>query len=65
MWWHTPLLYNPDNFLANPHNVFGKVASFNMVCLPRESATMIEGLPEIASPQAASALLRDAAEREP
>lgn len=58
MWWHTPSLYNPANFRANPHNVFGNVASFNMLCLPRESTTTIQGLREIASPQEASALLR-------
>ncbi len=58
MWWHTPPLYNPTNFLANPHNVFGNVASFNMLCLPREMATQVQGMPEIVSPQAASAVLR-------
>jgi FkbM family methyltransferase len=58
MWWHTPPLYNPANFLANPHNVFGNVASFNMLCLPREMATQVQGMPEIVSPQAASAVLR-------
>ncbi len=58
MWWHTPQLYNPANFLGNPHNVFGNVASFNMLCLPREMATRVQGLTEIATPQEASALLR-------
>jgi FkbM family methyltransferase len=58
MWWHTPQLYNPANFLGNPHNVFGNVASFNMLCLPREMATQVKGLTEITSPQEASALLR-------
>ena len=58
MWWHTPSLYNPANFFGNPHNVFGNVASFNMLCLPRESTTTIKDLREIASPQEASALLR-------
>jgi FkbM family methyltransferase len=58
MWWHTPPLYNPANFFANPTNVFGNVASFNMLCLPRESATTTQGLREIASPQEAAALLR-------
>jgi FkbM family methyltransferase len=58
MWWHTPSLYNPANFLGNSTNVFGNVASFNMLCLPRESTTVIQGLREITSPQEASALLR-------
>jgi FkbM family methyltransferase len=58
MWWHTPQLYNPANFLANPQNVFGNVASFNMLCLPREMATQVQGMREVTSPQEASALLR-------
>jgi FkbM family methyltransferase len=58
MWWHTPPLYNAANFLGNPQNVFGNIMSFNMVCLPRETATPPRGLHEIASPQEASAFLR-------
>jgi FkbM family methyltransferase len=58
MWWHVPPLYNPANFLGNPTNVFGNVASFNMLCVPREMATQVSGMPEITSPQEASAFLR-------
>ena len=58
MWWHTPPLFNPANFLGNPTNVFGNIVSFNMLCLPRESTTAIQGMPEVGSPQEAAALLR-------
>jgi len=58
MWWHTPPLYNPSNFLGNPQNVFGNILSFNMLCLPREITTPPVGMREIASPQEASAFLR-------
>jgi FkbM family methyltransferase len=58
MWWHTPPLYNAANFLGNPQNVFGNILSFNMVCLPRETAVPPQGLREIASPQEAPAFLR-------
>ena len=58
MWWHTPPLYNPANFLGNPQNVFGNIVSFNMLCLPRESAVPPQGLREIASPQEAATFLR-------
>jgi hypothetical protein len=34
------------------------VGSFNMLCLPHEMATQVQGMPEITSPQEASALLR-------
>ena len=58
MWWHTPPLYNPANFLGNPQNVFGNIVSFNMLCLPRETAAPPQGLREIATPQEASGFLR-------
>jgi FkbM family methyltransferase len=65
MWWHVPPLYNSANFLGNPQNVFGSVASFNMLCLPRESATTTQGMREITSPQEASAFLRGLAKATP
>jgi FkbM family methyltransferase len=58
MWWHMPPLFNAANFFGNPTNVFGNIVSFNMLCLPRESTTAIQGMSEITSPQEASALLR-------
>jgi FkbM family methyltransferase len=58
MWWHTPPLYNPKNLLGNPQDVFGNVVSVNMLCLPREFTTQMQGLREIGSPQEASAFLR-------
>lgn len=34
--WHTPLLFNPDNWLGNSVNVWNKeIASFNMLCGPK------------------------------
>jgi len=35
LFWHTPPLFHPENFFGNPHNVFGDIASLNMVCVPR------------------------------
>ena len=46
MFWHRPPLFNPDNFLKNPENVFGGVASINMVCVPKHTAGSI-GLPRV------------------
>ena len=31
--WHRPWLYNPDNFLGNPHNEYPNVMSQNMLCI--------------------------------
>ncbi len=35
MFWHMPLLYQPNNFAGNPDNVFGTMGSFNMFCVPK------------------------------
>jgi FkbM family methyltransferase len=35
--WHTPRLYNPDNFFQNPENIYGDVVALNRICLPRGS----------------------------
>ena len=58
LWWHTPPLFNPDNFLRNPNNIFGRIMSFNMLCLPREAADAPADLREIVQPGDASAFLR-------
>ena len=50
MWWHLPWLFNPHNFAEDPANIFGNIASFNLICLPRESAPDdIEGGVEVKS----------------
>jgi FkbM family methyltransferase len=58
LWWHTPPLFNPDNFRRNPNNLFGRIMSFNMLCLPREMADAPTDLREIVQPSDASAFLR-------
>jgi len=36
IYFHAPPLYNRDNYLNNPRNEFGPVASINMMCWPVE-----------------------------
>lgn len=36
LWWHTPPIFNPHNFLGVAQNIYGKVASFNMLGVPKE-----------------------------
>ncbi len=62
LWWHTPPLFNPENFLRNPQNHLGRIMSFNMLCVPREAAEAPADLREIASPIEASAFLRNMAQ---
>lgn len=38
IWWHLPWLYNPANIAGDSENVFPNIASFNVLCLPREAA---------------------------
>ena len=46
-YWHTPGLYSPSNFNRVEHNIFGGAASLNMLCLPRENSSTVQGLVEI------------------
>lgn len=43
--WHCPPYFNPDNFLRRADNLFGNLASRNMLCLPEEGRWSVEGLP--------------------
>lgn len=36
MFWHRAPLFNPGNFNGNGENVFGRIISLNMLCLPSE-----------------------------
>jgi FkbM family methyltransferase len=38
MWWHMPWLYNPGNLAGDSENLFPGIASFNLICIPREAA---------------------------
>ena len=50
LWWHLPPLFNPNNFAGNRENVFGNIVSVNLLCIPKEAATNIDGLREVLSP---------------
>jgi len=48
LWWHTPALYSPGNFFANPENIFAGVHSVNMLCV-HSSVTTTVPLKEVTS----------------
>jgi FkbM family methyltransferase len=50
LYWHTPPLFNPDNFYGNPHNAFPGILSLNMLCLPRQTSFTLSGFKEITDP---------------
>lgn len=47
LWWHTPALFNPNNYRAETENIYGNVASFNMVGFPKEFDVSVQGASEI------------------
>jgi len=47
MWWHLPYLYNPDNFARNGNNVFGRILSINLLCVPAETNINIADMREV------------------
>jgi FkbM family methyltransferase len=47
LFWHTPSLFSPGNFRGETENVFGRVFSLNMLCLPREAGDTVDGQTEI------------------
>lgn len=49
LWWHIPPLFNPNNFFAVSDNIYGDVASFNMLCIHSSLETNLQGFREILS----------------
>jgi len=50
VYWHLPMLYNPDNFFRNPENKYENLISRNIICLPAELQVKVENLEEITDP---------------
>ena len=51
IYWHLSPLFEVDNFYRNSENIFGRLLSANMLCLPSEITQNITGLTEIQSPE--------------
>jgi FkbM family methyltransferase len=47
MYWHRPLLFNPQNYYANPANVFGNVASYNLFCVHSAEDVVMQGFEQV------------------
>ena len=50
LWWHLPPLFNPENFFEVKENIYPKILSCNMLCIPKLSNLSIEGLARVADP---------------
>jgi FkbM family methyltransferase len=52
MFWHMPVLFNPNNFAGNQVNVFGNIISPNMLCIPKGIANYkLDGFEPVVVPQ--------------
>lgn len=49
IWWHTPPLFNPNNFNGVSQNVFPGIVSINLLCVPAESTLTVEGFKPVLS----------------
>lgn len=49
-YWHTPALFNADNFAGDAENVFPNIVSINMLCFPSEATANVQGFRRINSP---------------
>lgn len=47
LYWHAPPLFSPRNHNGVLKNIFGTLASLNMLCLPNESVRPVSGLEQI------------------
>ncbi len=48
-YWHLAPCFNPANFRGRKDDIFGNVVCVNMLCIPRDKAGSIAGLPKVAS----------------
>ena len=48
MWWHLPLMYNPENHSGDSENLFGRISSKNMLCAPAERKMTVNGSRKVA-----------------
>jgi FkbM family methyltransferase len=55
LYWHTPRLFEADNYYGDPENIFGAIVSVNMICIPRDGrlSLPVQGFAEITSGDAA------------
>lgn len=47
LYWHMPPLYNPQNYAEDKENIFGNIASFNMLCFHKSVNANCKGFSEV------------------
>ena len=49
VWWHLPPIFNPRNYRRVRRNLFPRIVSFNLLCLPAERRTQVQGMRPVTS----------------
>lgn len=47
LYWHTPPLYNRENYAGDEENIFARIASWNMLCFHQSISVNLSGFTEI------------------
>ena len=48
VFWHQPPMFNPDNHFGHRENLFGRIVSRNVLCVPAERGITVKGLRPVA-----------------
>jgi FkbM family methyltransferase len=47
IYWHLPILFNPNNFAGEAEDIFPNIVSVNILCVPSEARIAVHGLKRI------------------
>ncbi len=47
MYWHQPLLFNPNNFFGDSENIYPNIVSINMLCFHKSADVNLDGFMEV------------------
>jgi FkbM family methyltransferase len=50
MYWHTPNMYNQNNYFGNNENIFPGIVSINLLCIPKELSPSMQGFRKVSGP---------------
>lgn len=48
LWWHLPLMYSAENYTRDAENIFGRITSKNILCVPSEKKLNVQSARAVA-----------------
>jgi FkbM family methyltransferase len=51
MWWHLPMMFNPNNHAGKEENLFSNITSKNILCSPSERKLKVQGARAVTGPE--------------